>query len=64
MAFDNSVMVTLRERPVPPRHHRDSTPQPSDCEATMEPRRHRDALFEDNILFIYLYWLGWRLYWM
>ena len=43
MAFDNSVMVTLRKRPVSPSPHWDSNPQPSDCEALMEPRRHWDA---------------------
>ena len=49
MAFDNSAIVTLRERPVPPRHHWDSTPQPSDCEATTVPWCHWDALLQSGV---------------
>ena len=40
MAFDNSVMGTLRERSGKPKQHQDSTPQLSDCEATVLPMLH------------------------
>ena len=37
MVFANPVMVHRGKRPMKPRQHRDSTPQPADCKARKLP---------------------------
>ena len=49
MAFDNSVMGTLRGRLVEPRQRLDSRAQSADCKARMLPRRHWDVPTEQEV---------------
>ena len=65
MAFVNPVMVHWGKRPVAQGHRRDSTSQPSDCEAMTVPLRHQDALSSFWLIYFRhieciqsLYWLN------
>ena len=58
MAFDDSVMGTLRGHPGEPRQRQDSTLQSSDREAIMIPLRHRDAPIIINDLLMINDFLG------